>query len=249
MDFHNQYFLSIRTTKDEFLYSSFSNFNFNQEAELLNPTIKILKTDNNNDSKNDKFNIRIETDIIDKITEVKVLLIFDYGFDSSAVQYSTKSMMFLQKSSNLGISEIKFVGALQMKQKSAIDQQNTSKINESKLKNDLFNGNKTDIDVMSIYQHFKYQDITLDFDGAVISSPSKYPNKSVVDIELIIPSSQEVMYIAKTVNALKSTWVQYFCTFLPVVFAFYHLLKFAFETKILKSMKSVEKDLRKNTIK
>lgn len=194
------------------------------------------KVDSNNDNKVDTFNFKISFNSdIEKTTDIKLLLLLDYSLVNDIItRYYTQTMLYFHVNSYLGISDVKAVGNLELKQKSALKAsiQDDIILNKSILDSSL----STPKDFLSVYSFFKSNNITTSYVNEKFVYNFKSSDTVTLDLVVNIPSYQEILYHAPIVYTLKSTWVQYFCTFAPIAIVLYFILKYSFESRILSSV-------------
>ena len=136
--------------------------------------------------------------------------------------------LYFHKSSMIGISELKAVGDLRLKQKSPVI------INsEENLFFDSFTGIS---DFSDVYDRMYNKNITTYYDYTSYSKPLVSSDQFDLELKVFIPNYQGVDYLAPILFTLKSTWVQYICTFLPITLILYFIIRYAFRSKILKSI-------------
>ena len=232
--FNNLIYLSVRDDMENKYYSTIANVN-DITTETLIPSISFESNDNNNDDKAEQYKINISFPANTKsVKDIKIILLFDYIL-SDRFNYLQETMLFYHFYSPLdGISQLNVKGDIDLKQKVPISMSESLYNKDSEI---LFNNtiSSAPVDFFSLYKNYKYKNITTDYTSKTQSFSEV--SSDMVNIQLIIdiPVYQEILYIASTIFTLKSTWVQYVFTLVPIAFLFYYVLMFAFNNKLFKA--------------
>jgi len=246
--FNNQLLLQVIDDNNMKFYSSLTKVNelYNQFDKIfpilkvrtyffniLN-IIKIEKTDENNDYKTDQYKIKLSFNSnTETTTDIKLMFFFEYSLENEMInRYITNTMVYFHFDSYLGISEVKSIGEIKLKQRYPL-----KILNED---NYLFEESIFDIsaeksiDFLSIFQEYNNRNFTTYFQGESFITP--YKSTDIIDLEFIltVPYYEEIEFFAPILYTLKQSWIKYFSTFVPIIIIFYLILQYAFKSKILK---------------
>lgn len=148
-------------------------------------------------------------------------------------------MLYLHLNSKLGISEAKTIGSLKLKQKYPISQSTRKAYT---LDTSIFNDNTVPKDFMSIYEHFRYKNITTKYDYEKFIYPYKSSDSVSIELFVDIPKLQEFNYYSDALYSLKECWLKYFYTFLPIIVILYLILQYAYRSKIFNTVVTIDNE-------
>ena len=238
----NNYFSLYETSYSEinkFYNSSYSNKNVSINS------ISVTKEEINNDDVIDSLNLKINIHISDTkytITDIKIMLFFDYIIQSNA-KYQFQTMCYLDGSSSNGISQFISSGRLQLKQK--IPFKMTDFFNMTYSTNYFMKWGVLKSDFYTIYNNFT--------NGRDYSTKFEYYYKNIIPSDkdqdiyvnsiIEIPSYQQIIVGMPSYMNLKFKWIKYLAAFIPTYIIIWHYLNFFFKNRIANF--SVQGDLPK----
>ena len=238
----NNYFSLYETSYSEinkFYNSSYSNKNVSINS------ISVTKEEINNDDVIDSLNLKINIHISDSkytITDIKIMLFFDYIIQSNA-KYQFQTMCYLDGSSSNGISQFISSGRLQLKQK--IPFKMTDFYNMTYSTNYFLKWGVLKSDFYTIYNNFT--------NGRDYSTKFEYYYKNIIPSDkdqdiyvnsiIEIPSYQQIIVGMPSYMNLKFKWIKYLAAFIPTYIIIWNYLNFFFKNRIANV--SVQGDLPK----
>lgn len=151
-----------------------------------------------------------------------------------------QSMCLLDIDTPNGASYINTNGNLELRQKSPIS---SGTIARTLYYSDIFKNSTLPFDYVGTYKEFNQRNLTTVYNFDKFVMPYKSSRETELDISIIIPSYQEVIYISPLLTTLKFAWIQYLSIFIPSVFVCYFILLFIFRYQIFET--SVINDLPK----
>lgn len=153
-----------------------------------------------------------------------------------------QTMCILDIDTPNGASYIYTNGILELKQKSPIS---SGTIAKTLYYTDIFKNSTSPFDFIGIYKDFTQRNLTTVYNPDKLVMPYRSNRETELDIEITIPSYQEVVYLAPLLTTLKFAWIQYFSILVPTAVIIYLILLFIFRYQIFES--SVINDLPKKT--
>ena len=238
----NNYFSLYETSYSEinkFYDSSYSN------KDVSINSISVTKEEINNDDVIDSLNLKINIHISDSkytITDIKIMLFFDYIIQSNA-KYQFQTMCYLDGSSSNGISQFISSGRLQLKQK--IPFKMTDFYNMTYSTNYFLKWGVLKSDFYTIYNNFT--------NGRDYSTKFEYYYKNIIPSDkdqdiyvnsiIEIPSYQQIIVGMPSYMNLKFKWIKYLAAFIPTYIIIWNYLNFFFKNRIANV--SVQGDLPK----
>ena len=137
-----------------------------------------------------------------------------------------------------GASYINTNGNLEMRQKSPIS---SNTIAKTLYYTDIFKNSTAPFDYVGIYKNFNQRNLTTVYNYDKLVMPYRSSRETELDIDLEIPSYQEVIFIAPLLTTLKFAWIQYLSILIPTAIVCYFVLLFIFRYQIFQT--SVINDL------
>ncbi len=137
-----------------------------------------------------------------------------------------------------GASYVYMNGMLELKQKSPIS---SGTIAKTFYYTDIFKNSTSPFDYIGLYKEFNQRNLTTTYNFDKLVMPYRSNRETELDIEINIPSYQEVIYLAPILTTLKFAWIQYFSVLVPTAIIIYIILLFIFRYQIFES--SVINDL------
>jgi len=141
-----------------------------------------------------------------------------------------------------GASYIYTNGKLELKQESPIS---SGTIAKTLYYTDIFKNSTSPFDFIGIYKDFNQRNLTTAYNYDKLVMPFRSNRETELEIEITIPSYQEVVFLAPLLTTLKFAWIQYFCILIPTAIIIYLILLFIFRYQIFES--SVINDLPKKS--
>ena len=238
----NNYFSLYETSYSEinkFYDSSYSN------KDVSINSISVTKEEINNDDVIDSLNLKINIHISDSnytITDIKIMLFFDYIIQSNA-KYQFQTMCYLDGSSSNGISQFISSGRLQLKQK--IPFKMTDFYNMTYSTNYFLKWGVLKSDFYTIYNNFTNgRDYSTKFEYYYKNIiPSDQDQDIYVNSIIEIPSYQQIIVGMPSYMNLKFKWIKYLAAFIPTYIIIWNYLNFFFKNRIANI--SVQGDLPK----
>ena len=139
-----------------------------------------------------------------------------------------------------GASYIYSNGPLELKQKSPIS---SGTIAKTLYYTDIFKNSTSPFDFLGIYKDFNSRNLTTVYNYDKLVMPYRSNKETELDLEIIIPSYQEVVFLAPLLTTLKFAWIQYLSILIPTAIIIYLILLFIFKYQIFET--SVVNDLPK----
>ena len=227
----NNYFSLYETSYSEinkFYDSSYSN------KDVSINSISVTKEEINNDDVIDSLNLKINIHISDSkytITDIKIMLFFDYIIQSNA-KYQFQTMCYLDGSSSNGISQFISSGRLQLKQK--IPFKMTDFYNMTYSTNYFLKWGVLKSDFYTIYNNFTNgRDYSTKFEYTYKNIiPSNSDKDVYVNSIIEIPSYQQIIVGMPSYMNLKFKWIKYLAAFIPTYIIIWNYLNFFFKNRI-----------------
>jgi len=141
-----------------------------------------------------------------------------------------------------GASYIYTNGMLELKQKSPIS---SGTIAKTLYYTDIFQNSTSPFDFMGLYKDFNQRNLTTVYQLDKLVMPYRSNRETELDIEIVIPSYQQVIYLAPILTTMKYAWIQYFSILVPTAIIVYIILMFIFRYQIFEC--SVINELPKKT--
>ena len=192
----------------------------------------------NNDDIIDKFIITVslkETSLDNtinsiKVKDIKVLLFFDYILqDRTSVKFQT--MAYSSISNDGGIFYAKTKGDLKLKQNNYL---RISALPSTDGPKGYFEAGHSEV-FEEIYDEFtKKRDLVTDYVHTTMVVPGEINKEGTVTVEMNIniPSYEEVLYGQPSYENLKFKWIEYLALFIPTSFILYAFLNFIFSNRV-----------------
>ncbi len=238
----DKYFSLYETSYSEI--NKFYNSSYSNKDVSIN-SISVTKEEINNDDVIDSLNLKINIHISDSkytITDIKIMLFFDYIIQSNA-KYQFQTMCYLDGSSSNGISQFISSGRLQLKQK--IPFKMTDFYNMTYSTNYFLKWGVLKSDFYTIYNNFT--------NGRDYSTKFEYYYKNIIPSDkdqdiyvnsiIEIPSYQQIIVGMPSYMNLKFKWIKYLAAFIPTYIIIWNYLNFFFKNRIANV--SVQGDLPK----
>ena len=137
-----------------------------------------------------------------------------------------------------GASYINTNGDLVLKQKSPISEATIAK---TVYYTDIFRNASAPFDYVGTYKEFNNRNLTTVYKYDKLVMPYRTSRETELDINIEIPSYQEVLFISPLLTTLKFAWIQYISILIPCVIVCYLILLFIFRFQIFET--SVINDL------
>jgi hypothetical protein len=146
--------------------------------------------DSNSDGFNDLIKIKLifESDAIN-IKNIKFLVFLNYVLQKK-VRLVMQGMCTIDIDTPSGASYVYINGKINLNQKSPIS---TGSVSKTLYNSDIFQNTSSPFDYASIYKDFSSRNLTINYAYDKIVMPYKSNSQTEVDIEIIIPSYQEIM--------------------------------------------------------
>ena len=129
----------------------------------------------------------------------------------------------------VGASYINVNGEILLNQKSPIS---SGSIANSRYYTDIFNNITSPLDYTSIYDEYINRNLTTPIRYDKLVMPYRTDRETTIEVDLTIPSYQNVLYITPTIYSLKQAWIQYISLLLPGLLVIYLILLFVFKYKV-----------------
>ena len=215
----------------------------NQDLISIN-SISVTKNEVNNDdvidSLNFQMNIYLNEDCI--ITDIKIMLFFDYIIQSNA-KYQFQTMCYLDAYSSNGISQFISNGRLKLKQK--VPFKMTEFFNKTYSQNYFEKWGILKSDFYTIYNNFTFgRDYSTKFEYFYkYTIPSNSDSDIYINSIIEIPSYEQIIFGMPSYMNLKFKWIKYLAAFIPTYLIIWNYLNFFFKNRIANV--SVQGDLPK----
>ena len=208
-------------------------------------SISVTKEEVNNDDVIDSLNVKINIHLTDekyKITDIKIMLFFDYILQTNA-KYQFQTMCYLDAFSSNGISQFLSSGRLKLKQK--IPFRMTEFYNMTYSTNYFHKWGILKSDFYTIYNNFTFgRDYSTKFEYIYKNIiPSNSDKDVYVNSIIEIPSYQQIIVGMPSYMNLKFKWIKYLAAFIPTYIIIWNYLNFFFKNRIANV--SVQGDLPK----
>ena len=254
--YNDEYAISIIGQKKEggyvfFYETSYPKINefyentYDQDKQISINSISVTKEEVNNDDVIDSLNVKINIHLADnnyKITDIKIMLFFDYILQTNA-KYQFQTMCYLDAFSSNGISQFLSSGRLKLKQK--IPFRMTEFYNMTYSTNYFHKWGILKSDFYTIYNNFTFgRDYSTKFEYTYKNIiPSNSDNDVYVNSIIEIPSYQQIIVGMPSYMNLKFKWIKYLAAFIPTYLIIWNYLNFFFKNRIANV--SVQGDLPK----
>ena len=139
-----------------------------------------------------------------------------------------------------GASYINTNGYLELRQKSPIS---SGTIARTLYYSDIFKNSTAPFDYIGTYKEFNQRNLTTVYNYDKFVMPYKSSRETELDINIDIPSYQEVIFISPLLTTLKFAWIQYLSILIPCIIVCYFILLFIFRYQIFET--SIINDLPK----
>ena len=213
-------FLSVLTTNSSRSYCSISSVNQAFSSQSLSPIIQTSHEDYNNDGLNDFMNLKITLPTSDAalIRQVNLVLGVSYGIQQIAY-IDWHSAIFLTFTTPAGASYIKSMGELKLNQRGPFY--------PSKSKRTLYDSARifteiADSGYASAFDLCYMQNDTLDFARTDSIGMFGDSGKLEIEVKIVVPPSQEILYQQPFFEILKLAWVQYVAFFVTIYAIIYY---------------------------
>ena len=254
--YNDEYAISIiaQNTDDDYVFfyeTSYQKINefyentYDRDNEISINSISVTKEEVNNDDVIDSLNVKINIHLaedIKKITDIKIMLFFDYILQTNA-KYQFQTMCYLDAFSSNGISQFLSSGRLKLKQK--IPFRMTEFYNMTYSTNYFHKWGILKSDFYTIYNNFTFgRDYSTKFEYTYKNIiPSNSDNDVYVNSIIEIPSYQQIIVGMPSYMNLKFKWIKYLAAFIPTYLIIWNYLNFFFKNRIANV--SVQGDLPK----
>lgn len=168
------------------------------------------------------------------------MIFFNYALTKS-VKLLMQSICVIDIDTSYGASYIYTNGILTLSQKSPIS---SGTITKMIYYDDIFQNTTSPYDYTSLYKEFSSRNLTTPYEYDKLVMPFRKQAETEIEVDITIPSYQEVMYIAPLLNTLKKAWVQYISIFIPIAVVINFILLFIYKYQIFSA--AVVDDLPKN---
>ena len=196
-------------------------------------SISVTKNEVNNDdvidSLNFQMNIYLNKDYI--ITDIKIMLFFDYIIQSNA-KYQFQTMCYLDAYSSNGISQFISNGRLKLKQK--VPFKMTEFFNKTYSQNYFEKWGILKSDFYTIYNNFTFgRDYSTKFEYFYkYTIPSNSDSDIYINSIIEIPSYEQIIFGMPSYMNLKFKWIKYLAAFIPTYIIIWNYLNFFFKNRI-----------------
>ena len=254
--YNDEYAISIiaQNTDDDYVFfyeTSYQKINefyentYDPDNEISINSISVTKEEVNNDDVIDSLNVKINIHLaedIKKITDIKIMLFFDYILQTNA-KYQFQTMCYLDAFSSNGISQFLSSGRLKLKQK--IPFRMTEFYNMTYSTNYFHKWGILKSDFYTIYNNFTFgRDYSTKFEYTYKNIiPSNSDKDVYVNSIIEIPSYQQIIVGMPSYMNLKFKWIKYLAAFIPTYLIIWNYLNFFFKNRIANV--SVQGDLPK----
>ena len=255
--YNDEYAISIiaQNTDDDayvfFYETSYQKINefyentYDPDDEISINSISVTKEEVNNDDVIDSLNVKINIHLTDnnyKITDIKIMLFFDYILQTNA-KYQFQTMCYLDAFSSNGISQFLSSGRLKLKQK--IPFRMSEFYNMTYSTNYFHKWGILKSDFYTIYNNFTFgRDYSTKFEYTYKNIiPSISDNDVYVNSIIELPSYQQIIVGMPSYMNLKFKWIKYLAAFIPTYLIIWNYLNFFFKNRIANV--SVQGDLPK----
>lgn len=243
--FNEKYIVyALYTINDEQKSSVFTSIYETDVDNIFSLSISTKSEEINNDDIIDKFIITVSlkeansdtgsnsippsSNII--VKDIKVLLFFDYILqDRTIVKFQT--MAYSSISNDGGVFYAKTKGDLKLKQNNYL---RISALPSTDGPKGYFEAGHSEV-FEEIYDEFtKKRDLVTDYVHTTMVVPGTISNKGTVTVEMNIniPSYEEVLYGQPSYENLKFKWIEYLALFIPTSFILYAFLNFIFSNRV-----------------
>ena len=225
--------------------NEFYESTYDPENKISINSISVTKEEVNNDDVIDSLNVKINIHLTDnnyKITDIKIMLFFDYILQTNA-KYQFQTMCYLDAFSSNGISQFLSSGRLKLKQK--IPFRMTEFYNMTYSTNYFHKWGILKSDFYTIYNNFTFgRDYSTKFEYTYKNIiPSNSDKDVYVNSIIEIPSYQQIIVGMPSYMNLKFKWIKYLAAFIPTYLIIWNYLNFFFKNRIANV--SVQGDLPK----
>ena len=254
--YNDEYAISIiaQNTEDDYVFfyeTSYPKINefyentYDPDDEISINSISVTKEEVNNDDVIDSLNVKINIHLaedIKKITDIKIMLFFDYILQTNA-KYQFQTMCYLDAFSSNGISQFLSSGRLKLKQK--IPFRMSEFYNMTYSTNYFHKWGILKSDFYTIYNNFTFgRDYSTKFEYTYKNIiPSNSDKDVYVNSIIEIPSYQQIIVGMPSYMNLKFKWIKYLAAFIPTYIIIWNYLNFFFKNRIANV--SVQGDLPK----
>lgn len=211
-------------------YPRYTEENYNT---LAPPYFSFYTDDENGDGRPEKFvfDITVQGVTTANIRNLIIALSFQYDIDDF-IEAKMKSLAFFQIESPNGLGRVNAYGSLKLKQLHPIDNSYSEKT--------VYNVNALEkvlnASLINTYTNYTQRQETTEFEGNILVEPFGDSTDVNINIEMLIPKQQEIMYKPGVLESLKSAWIQY----IFVLIAFYfvciaYVLRFMLSNQIIET--------------
>ena len=174
-------------------------------------------------------------------------MLFKYELKENIVG-KMNTAAFIDIDTPLGASYIKLKGNLNLRQKSPIDR--TTFYNEYYYEN-IFDNENGYIEKINFYEaqsEYYSRNFCTTYDYESYIEPLRHPKIVKLDIDIIIPSFQKILFSTPLFTKIKFFWVQYFAVFIPIGCILYFIMQFVFRNHIVSTINSNDVGFEKKKI-
>ena len=226
----DQYIIyGLNSEMKSFTISSISTMN---KGDGTISNVGITPSDDNGDGIDDKITFTGTIQGVSKVTNLKILLFFDYILEANAkIQFQSMCYADIMNGNNIG--DVTTKGSLILKQKKPLSI--TPFPNKNEAYDYFTEGSQINPTLDDIYKEFTItKPMTTKYDYVSYISPGTDEENAVINlsIEIDIPKFQEIIYHQPPYINLKFKWIQYLSIFIPTAIIIHYFLGFAFRNKI-----------------
>lgn len=235
LTFDDQILLSIEDEEDTtHYYSTIIKFNDGYSSLVNIPLVKSEKTDNDLNGVYEKYNVNIKVPIKARtVRNVNIGLLHKYSFVYNSYTFSYESMSSLYINTPYGVSYIKSIGDVLFTQKAPVS---SGRVKLGNTINDVTETSTSSLYIQDYEDLYKNNIYGSKYKYSYYTLPYRSSSEIEIDIEISIPTKQDVLFESSYLFIAKFAWIQFVCVYVPVFIVLYLLLFFMFQSKILKSI-------------
>ncbi|KAM9470202.1 transmembrane protein 231 [Clarias gariepinus] len=221
-------------TGDYVAWSTFSNFNTLLGDNLRIPTVSVQEIDRNGDGKADRLSLQLSVPLnsAEQIYSIQLLLTFSYQLRRMAAVVM-QSMVLLQSSSSVPMSQLFISGDLRLQQKEPLSHRGLHTVyNVSVI--DSASPFASSYDLTSIIRNYQERNLTTYLSCPVpvwtVGRAANAPFQ--INAEIRYPV-ETITYRPGFWETLKFAWVQYVSVLLIFIWIFQRIQTFVFHNRVL----------------
>ncbi|CDW72528.1 UNKNOWN [Stylonychia lemnae] len=195
-------------------------------------TFQIQNYDNNDDGITDRIKAKF-TAMIDPSIIRSIVLIQQFSYEiSTKVEADIKLTTYNLIQSPFGANRIEALGTIELIQRNTFALGSLKRVINYD-SDDLYT-QLQDKSILEFLDYVNQQNTTLEYRIENIHTIPGTGNIVEIDLDMRIPSLQQLVYVPGVLESLKIAWIQYLALLIPCIWVIYQLiLGFAFKNRVL----------------